>query len=105
MSNFELLAFALGIFSVVKGVFAHNSYRQLAKDLQGEFEHYTWDRENPPTRNEMWSTKSTPMWVIESRKNWDQTKIKRDSAEDRRNFYFLLAVVCIAIFLNALRNL
>jgi len=105
MSNFELLAFALGIFSIVKGVLAHNSHIQLAKELQGKFAHHSWDRENPPARIERWSTKSTPMWVIESRKNWDETKIKRDSAEDRRNFYFLLAVVCIAIFLNALRTL
>ncbi len=105
MSNFELIAFALGIFCIVKGVFAHNAHKQLAEDLRGEFAHHSWDRENPPARNERWSTNSTPMWVIESRQNWDETKIKRDSAEDRRNFYFLLGAVCIAIFLNALRNL
>ncbi len=104
MTNFELFAFALGIFSLVKGVLAHNTYRQLAQDLKGEFVHYSWDRENPISERK-WSDKGEPHSVSESRNLWNQTKIKRDSTEDRRNFYFLLAVVCFAIFLNALRTL
>lgn len=105
MTNFELFATALGIFSIVKGVLAHVAYSQFAKELKGDFTHYAWDRENPPLRNETWSTRSTPMWVIESRKNWDKTKIKRDLAEGRRDFYFVSGLICFGIFLNALRTL
>jgi len=104
MTNFELFAFAFGIFSIVKGVIAHITYGQLAKALKGEFVHHSWDRENP-ILEQKWNDKGEPYQVRESRILWNQTKINRDSTEDRRNFYSVLALVCFGIFLNGLRTL
>jgi hypothetical protein len=98
----QIFAFALGIFSIVKGILAHIAYSQFAKNLKADFVHYSWDRENPISERK-WNDKGEPSPVTESRVLWNQTKINRDSTEDRRNFYFLIALFCFGIFLNTLR--
>jgi len=104
MKLFELIAFALGVYSLVKGVLSHLVFNQLAKELKGDFAHYSWDREHPVSKRS-WSDKGEPFAVTESRIRWNRTKTERDSADDRRIGYILLAMVCFGIFLNALRSL
>ena len=104
ISFFQLASFALGIYLIVKGILAHLAFVKLAEKLSEQFEHYTWDQEHP-IQNRKWNDSGEPQNVSESRKLWNKLKSERDSVEVRRNFYFILAVIFLGIFLNGLRSL